>query len=761
MKKFIISVIIALLLLCCNVFASESCSLKVSITDFSYSTLTLPAGGNLGVNCTVKQIYDEDQDYTFIVLVTKNGEYFNHYETSGTLKDRVSQNVSGTVSIPSDTTGVLVETFVWDSIKNGKAIAPNGEFGGDLSSDNTLLKLYVDGKEMEIKDNMTIDYASLSHTPNISPIAKDSSAKIEIDTITSVPQDVNIKVTAQNGNVKNYVLSLKVADGKITDAYQLKSGNSKVDMTTDIAKKPVFPEGKGPTDVEDGYKTVVPTSKTLAFYDRDNFYLVDIPDSLIGKTVIQPSYQVLGYDSFHADKNNGNKEMGFFTIDRSADIYVYGVHDKTDWIVSQGYEKLGNEYKVSRTQNAINPASSFAYRKRFVVEEGKTKTVTLGGATSLDGTKDYYYIIVDFINPASCVGVKSINIEGIGNVELEDNVFEYDFVVMGEVNPTINCELIGVGAKAEYDISPFSKGQTATITLTSGDGTSKVIYKVNFVNFANALEEIKVDGTLIEGFKKDKTDYTFTLPFGVTEPKEVTASALSNPDIELMVTQATADNPIATVTLKNKLTSEEIVYTVAFEKSNKQTVTPTVSYLASKQNCFATNACKFTVSKWANQCTMNFLKIDVSSLKNKSYINDKTKFILNMSVKMQRYPDDTGMDSMTVKVLTLPDSFDWDTESENRSATGYDYGSTDYTNYVDGKTPVTSGAVEFTGAFETVSLDITSIIYNAISNEEDYAYLALAGDTNQKNDFTAATSITYYYMTGGDNCPTLTIEINE
>lgn len=262
MKKIITSAIILLLLTCCCVFASETCSLKVSVTDFSYSDNSLPSGGSLGVNCKLKQIYSDNQEYTFVILVTKNGEYFDHYETSGVLKNYIPAEISGSVSIPSDTSGVLVETFVWESLKSGKALAPIGVYNGALSSENSLEKLYVDGKAVEIEDNMVFAFDSLTHTPSISPVAKDSSAKVEIDAITTIPQDVNIKVTAQNGDVKNYLLSLQVSDGQITNAYQLNNSNSKVNMTTDTVRYPVYPEGKGPEDADDGYKTVVPSEKT-------------------------------------------------------------------------------------------------------------------------------------------------------------------------------------------------------------------------------------------------------------------------------------------------------------------------------------------------------------------------------------------------------------------------------------------------------------------------------------------------------------------
>ncbi len=788
MKKIITSVIILLLLFCFTSLASETSSLKVSVTDFAYSANTLPAGGSLGVSCKLKQIFDENQEYTFLVLVTKNGAYSSHYQTSGTLMNKIPADISGTVSIPSDTTGVLVETFVWDSLKSGKALASGGIFSGAVASENSLEKLYVDGKEIEIKDNMTLDYNSISHTPNISPIAKDSSAKVEVDAITSIPQDVNIKVTAQNGDVKNYVLSLKLPEGKITDAYQLDNSNAKITMGINDAKKPQYKEGEDPTvDSTIAYNTVLPTSATQIFVDRaistsGRFYLVDIPDSLIGKKVIQPNLSLFNNAAIHQDKTKGNAETGFFTIDRSADVYVYDVHDATDWIVTQGYEKLDSSYNTSIIRNTAATQPKTAYRKRFVVEEGATKTITLGGATSADGKKDTYYLIVDFLKPTTFVAAKSVYINGVGNVEIKEDVYEYDFVVMEDITPSFEWELLGIGAKSSTPVITTSEnGKTATVVLTSKDNSSSLTYKFNFVDFSKALEEIKVDGTLVDGFDKNTKNYTYELPFGVTEPKEVTASVIDHPYIELSVAQATESNPVAKVTIKNTETEEEIVYTVTFKMSNKTTITPTISYMGSNAKCSQssgnTAAFRFMLSTVDNQITTNFLKLDISSLKEIEYINENTRFILNLNAKMQRTLSDTSktsdMDSVTVNVYSLPESFDWDTEVTTRISNNYSgyAGSgdgTDYKTYVAGKTPVATGSHSFNNIsgkndFHMISLDISSIVSAALERDDDYAYMVFGGDAAQKDQLSSKNVkyLVFYYYIASQNAPTLTIEIND
>lgn len=491
--------------------------------------------------------------------------------------------------------------------------------------------------------------------------------------------------------------------------------------------------------------------------------------------MVQPSYQLFGYDAAYQDKNNGNKDMGFFTINRSADVYVYGVHDKTDWIVSKGYEKLGDEYKVTRTQNTVNPSPYYAYKKRFVVPEGETKTITTGGATSLDGTRDSYYMIVDFINPVSFVDAKSIKIDGVGYVELKEDVYEYEFVVMESIYPDIECELSGVGATYNYTVAENENGQTATVVLTSGDGTSTVEYKLHFVDFSKALTEINVDGVLVEGFDKDVYDYNYELPFGVNQPKTVEAAVLSHPDIKLIINQATVENPVATVTVKNIVTEEELVYTVTFAPSNKTTITPAISYLGSSTSAcdkLSKNAYQFAISIYDNSITMNFMKIDISSLKNQAYINENSKFTLNINAKMQRNLQDsngTGLDEVTVKALSLPDIFNWDAEVTSRATntyTGTKNGS-DYKNYVDGKTPIGTTMLPFLNSsngkndFNLISLDVTSAIYDAIQGEGNYAYIALAGNPAELKLNQNVKNITFYYYAIGSNAPTLTLEIND
>lgn len=269
--------------------------------------------------------------------------------------------------------------------------------------------------------------------------------------------------------------------------------------------------------------------------------------------------------------------------------------------------------------------------------------------------------------------------------------------------------------------------------------------------------------------KEDLNDgsYTYNIKAGEAYP-EVTAIAEIE-GAQVTVTQASGDTNYATINVVSKNGKQSATYTINFVEFNlAETITPAISYLGSNSGCKqqSGNDYRFSISTYDNQITVNFLKIDISELKNKDYINENSRFTLNMRAKMQMNLIDasgTGLTEMTVKAISLPDTFNWETEAEDRASNAYTgtKDGSDYKNYVEGKTPVATGSLTFTDDFETVSLDISSVIYDAISGEGNYAYIALAGEPAEIKLNTNVKSCNFYYNTTAESYrtpPTLTLD---
>lgn len=546
---------------------------KVSLTGFSYKgangteirDLTL-AGNEITAEADLQSIeYAENMEYIFFMMVTKNGKYFSSDYEKGILNGTEIVPVSVTAALPSDKDGVKVESFVWDSLSGSKALTAKSVFG---SSENDLLYVFSDGEVIENfgGDNTEAEItypASLSHTPRIQAVARDSGAKIEIDDITSFPQTVNINVTSQSGVLKTYKLKVSLKDGEISNAFLLDKDGVRNPVKKDTLRRPDYGKGLKPGD--DGFDliTAVPEICTNVYSDRTNLYYYDIPDNLLGKTVLQLPRQVLAYDEKHLDKNNAKAVMGGFDLNRSANVYVYGVKEDNDWMLSEGYVRADDSFKLSRTQNTAAAYFPEVFVKTYLVNEGESVTVNLGNATSSAGYNASYHLLVDFLTPVQIAGIKNVSIENEGEISFNPMIDEYDIDLFGEhLNvPEISYEIFGAGATAIYEPASALPG-TSKITVSSKDGKFTKVYKFNLHAFENVLKSIKIDGEPLEGFDKNIYDYTFRLPYGDNEVREITAEA--NERINVEITQATNENKTATITLTD-MNNNVVTYTVTFE----------------------------------------------------------------------------------------------------------------------------------------------------------------------------------------------------
>lgn len=522
---------------------------ELKFTNASGASLKAPAAGQINVSCTVEKIDKNDGEtvnFIFFTVVRKNGKIVsrdaNEYTVSGQGKVYPATNVT----VPSDTSGVSVECFFWNSLSAAKSLAPKATLG---SSDNELLAVYIDGKEIPFDGSETLNHefiASLSHEPEIIAVAKNSAASVSVDKITRFPQNVKIKITPSSGTRKTYTLKTSLAEGKITDAWMITDDNVKQAIGTELLSLPDYgtdSEGNPiapPVGAE--YESIMPVNKTLVFSDRVMYY-VDYPAEFRDAYAVQTAMQLFRYHTCYSKTENALAKMGNFTINRSANIYLY-LGGGLDWAKADGYTRVtdANVKMYYTGQKDKNPLSQTAYKKTVIVPEGETVDIRIGNYKSADGTNADYFFVVDFIDPTAFFGVSDISIDGVSDFVFNSNKYEYDIDLAEGITaiPDIYYTLAGIGATAEITGDTTVPGsKTLKVTGVSGETLS---YKFNFKTFENVLNDIKVNGTSVDGFDKYTYEYTYALPFGwKAEDGFPTVTTEQSSFVNVAMTNATAE----------------------------------------------------------------------------------------------------------------------------------------------------------------------------------------------------------------------------
>lgn len=786
MKKLLsILLTLSLLIGCCSVFpaaaaqeAPVAAAASVTYTDTDGNPIeTLPAGKELVAGCDMRRVNAEDKrerPYVFFTVVYQNGRIFDAALAKGKMED--GETAAVTVSIPENTDGVTVESYLWDSLFSARSLAPKAVFG---SAENMLAGIYVDGKSLEGFDGSQSEAekllsASCLHTPQITAVARDSSARVEIEPVTAFPQRVGIKVVAHSGAEKSYTLALKQEDGTVSSAYSLKKGGEKVPLPSAKIIEPYYGTRQDGTEIKQGdsdfsIKDTVPEEKTLVYSDR-TFYYYTIPDFLIGKTAVQTSLELLRYDEDFLDKANCLKDLTSFEIDRSADVYVYGASGM-DWLTAKGYQ-ADSKANVGVTFGDDKIYTQTAYKKTYIVPEGETVTVTLGNNKNSADTRGFgYWVVVDFAAPNSVAGLANVSVDGVGDIGFDPEIHEYDVDILSDSSevPSLRYDVLGVGASVKEETASSFPG-TTTVTVTSGDGKMTETYTFRFQKFENVLSDLKVGGKTISGFDKDVLDYIYQLPYGATAIPEVTAEA--NQYVTVDVQQATFEDKKAVITLTDVKGNVE-TYTVTFQETLTRTSSPvnkdfmwsgvlTRAYSGYTGNKTTEYKYQFSDEARKTQALGYVFAYDQPVVTMPTYeqnrgvtllqldLNKLTGIDLEKTVKLKLYG---GIKSATADILLYDASgFEWADENLKLSTIR-----DNYTQFVQEEKLVASGLERITeNSMDYVSIDVTDFVKQCIEKNNMtptiavYGKLAEGTGLAQRNAFYftwqsgVQTHITYY-----------------
>ncbi len=186
---------------------------------------------------------------------------------------------------------------------------------------------------------------------------------------------------------------------------------------------------------------------------------------------------------------------------------------------------------------------------------------------------------------------------------------------------------------------------TITLKVTAEDGTTTKIYTLNVTREANndtTLSDLKVNGTIIEGFVGNKTDYTIVLAYGTTTVPTVTAitnNSTANADIVEAIT--VLGTTVITVTAEDG-TTEDYRVNIELAKNNDATLSDLILTEGTITFDSTTITYDVTVGNNVTALTVSAITTDITgaSITINDEILDTKAIVLNV-----------GLNTITLKVI--------------------------------------------------------------------------------------------------------------
>lgn len=357
------------------------------------------------------------------------------------------------------------------------------------------------------------------------------------DGVSTVEWTVTVNAYKQKGND----ITLFAVDGQSDDSY--------------IGINEVFVEMPFGTDMT----ALVPTfelSENAKAYIGDDLQTtavsaVDFTKGAVEYKVVSESGEEQIWTVTVDDKPNSATEIKAFTVSGSVADATINATAKTitaevpyasdittvnvDFELSEGAVLMVNDSEIA-TGSAIDFTN--AVTAKIIAEDAISAnewTVTVTKATASDNNK-----------------LTALNVDGTSVNEFAADTYTYNVTLDAGTTATPDVTATAADATANVTItdatnilSDTEADRTTTVAVTAENGNKKE-YKVVFYveSDETALSEIKIDGTVIDGFAADVYTYNVELPENTTATPEVTAVAVST-KAQVAVTDAadvTSDN---------------------------------------------------------------------------------------------------------------------------------------------------------------------------------------------------------------------------
>lgn len=163
--------------------------------------------------------------------------------------------------------------------------------------------------------------------------------------------------------------------------------------------------------------------------------------------------------------------------------------------------------------------------------------------------------------------------ESMGN--FHPDTLDYEVMLASNASSAPEISVITADSAAEANITQASTVPGfAFIRVTAEDNVTQKDYEVYFDKLSSSdstLADLKVDGTTIDGFRKDSTNYLVELPYGTTEVPVVDA-APTDTAAEVVINNA-AQIPGTTIVEVTSADGEhELFYSIEFKENPAKTL---------------------------------------------------------------------------------------------------------------------------------------------------------------------------------------------
>lgn len=248
-------------------------------------------------------------------------------------------------------------------------------------------------------------------------------------------------------------------------------------------------------------------SYTKCVYDR-NTYLINLPDYLLGSTVIAGSQsETANADQKTQIRDKTNQKLMTFNLNASADVYYMIVTKGTEssllsyapWLEEYGFRYVENLPNwVEGAQAKIRDGSVF--KKTVTVEEGATQTVTLGG-NEMSFTTPIAFVV--WKTADDIAQLKEILVDGMPLDGFSPDVTEYEYTLSSTSQGIPEIEAYSMAENADVVLSRDEANKRVTIQVTSANGRQTAEYTIQFHEFQPTVSNITLYGE--DGASKDIT----------------------------------------------------------------------------------------------------------------------------------------------------------------------------------------------------------------------------------------------------------------
>jgi hypothetical protein len=425
----------------------------------------------------------------------------------------------------------------------------------------TLRELKVNGINVSGFDpevmayTVTLPYGTTA-VPVVTATATDTNATVTIIPADSVRGTAVIQVTSADGSAENtYTVNFIVA------------ANNNANLS-DLQVNGVTVYGFAPTTLN--YDIVLPSGTTTipivtaVAADPDAEVKTTQADSLPGTATVV----VTAADGI----TTRNYEI-HFSVAANTDASLSDLSIDGETIAGFAPETL--TYSVELPYGTTEAPEVSAITTDPNAEVEITQADDLPGTatvfvTAADGTTTKTYEINFSVAANTDASLSDLKVDGNTVEGFVPERLTYNVVLPSgtTIIPTVTATATDPNAEVEITQADDLPG-TATVFVTTADGTTTKTYEINFSVAANtdaSLSDLSIDGETIAGFAPHTLTYNVELPYGTTEIPYVTATATdSNAKVDITQAESLPGTATVLVTAEDGITTRtyEIHFSVA------------------------------------------------------------------------------------------------------------------------------------------------------------------------------------------------------